>query len=99
MAEYIERETCLEKVCEACNMQFGDDAPCEPSECFMREKLMAIPTAEVEPVVHGRWIWNENACTWDCSNCNGSVGAGSRISKYAHCPFCGARMDGGADNG
>lgn len=46
---------------------------------------------------HGRWVWNGDTCTWDCSNCDGFVGGGSRISAYVYCPFCGARMDGGAD--
>lgn len=67
---------------------------------YIRAQLENDEKADVEPVRYGRWIWNENACTWDCSNCNGFVGSGSRISKYAHCPFCGAQMDlGGAENG
>ena len=58
------------------------------------------PAADVAPVVHGRWVWNEECYTWDCTNCNGFVGSHSRISAYVHCPLCGARMDlGGADNG
>ena len=40
----------------------------------------------------GRWIWNENACTWDCTNCHGWVSGGSRVSAYVRCPFCGAVM-------
>lgn len=96
MAEYIERETCLEKVCEACNMQFGDDAPCEPSDCFMREKLMAIPTAEVEPVTFAKF----NHCRGKlvCGNCGWTFAWNEPKMPY-RCPFCGARIDGGTENG
>lgn len=59
--------------------------------------LNQFPAADVAPVVHGRWIWNEECCTWDCTNCNGFVGSGSRISAYVHCPLCGAKMDGSGD--
>ena len=50
-----------------------------------------IPTADVEPVRHGHWIWLENSSNvWiaKCSNCG-------LVEKYwKYCPRCGAKMDG-----
>ena len=61
-------------------------------------RLLSIPTADVAPVVHGRWIEQEKytfSTMYDCSIC------GSRIIDNGHpwnyCPNCGAKMDGGAD--
>lgn len=53
--EYIEREAAINKACEGCNVEFGDE-PCEPSDCYIRNKLLAAPATDVAPVVHGRWI-------------------------------------------
>ena len=57
-----------------------------------------MPTADVAPVVHGRWIEQEKytfGVMYDCSIC------GDRILDNGHswnyCPNCGAKMDGGAD--
>lgn len=57
------------------------------------------PTIEPE-VRHGRWMKIEPTIRlqsrWKCSRskCGGIVHA---ITDY--CPYCGARMDGGVDNG
>lgn len=60
----------------------------------------SVPTADVVPVVHGRWERRRNV--WYCTNC----GKGYKITYGAvaanmhnYCPHCGAVMDGGADNG
>lgn len=50
------------------------------------------PTIEAEPVRHGRWIGGNALDT--CSECGG-LGA----DCFAYCPQCGAKMDGGAENG
>lgn len=55
---------------------------------FVRE----LPTAEVEPVRHTTFKDGEcMACGWfgDCVD----------TPHYNYCPGCGARADGGADNG
>ena len=57
-----------------------------------------IPAADIAPVQHGWWIWNNKwepfEFKYECSICHD----GSDLeSKY--CPNCGAKMDGGADNG
>lgn len=57
------------------------------------------PTIEAEPVRHGRWekspTGNENYKY--CSECGGCFYMQS--SKVIYCPYCGARMDGGTENG
>ena len=59
------------------------------------EAVEEMPTADVAPVVHGRWIEQEKytfGVMYDCSIC------GDRILDNGHswnyCPNCGARMDG-----
>lgn len=63
-----------------------------------------VPTADVAPVVHGRWLHSGcEECSGlevvKCSECNHEAFA---IAFYVcngnYCPSCGARMDGGADN-
>lgn len=65
-----------------------------------------FPTIEPE-VRHGRWVpieydsYADGAPVWDkweCSEC-GHEHIGEEDTKTAFCPDCGARMDGGADNG
>lgn len=61
------------------------------------------PIIDAVPVVHGRWIGiplcgsNDCECS-ECGNwCNIHVNlCGEAIQKY--CPYCGAKMDGGANN-
>lgn len=66
---------------------------------FLEPFLNASSTIEAEPVRHGRWIEDGEICGIDkykCSLCGGEVGGLLDNTKY--CCFCGARMDGGADN-
>ena len=54
--------------------------------------IEAAPAADVETVVHGRWIYPPNYVVFaNCSCC----GCMSRIGseKYNYCPNCGAKMD------
>ena len=60
-----------------------------------------FPTVDAVEVVHGRWIWNEENECWVCSNCEMSAlnnyRGNSTDSNY--CPNCGAKMDGGNEDG
>ena len=51
-----------------------------------------LPTADVAPVVHGRWIYKGDSDMWVCSRCGRSVNADPEgIDLY--CYHCGAKMD------
>ena len=55
------------------------------------------PTIEVEPVVHGEWIY-ENY-TWHCGVCGFHPFKGyiPKEPGFNFCPNCRAKMDGGSD--
>ena len=60
--------------------------------------VMAQPTVDAAPVVHGRWYdvaLRYTEVKEECSVCHGVV----RVHGFRYCPNCGAKMDGGEDNG
>lgn len=59
-------------------------------------RIDQMSSVDVQPVVHGRWIWDSNAPhrehgAYKCSNC----GCHSDFEEN-YCYNCGARMDGDA---
>lgn len=91
MADLISRKALLEKAWEA-------DTQCGYVQVVDVGDIEDAPAVDAAPVVHGRWIFNQEQWTWDCTNCKGWVGSGVRIRGYEYCPNCGAKMDGGNDN-
>ena len=98
MAEYIKRDTAIRAVMAAKWVDGSDGA-------IAMEIVASPPAADVVPVVHGRWL--HSGCeeysgleVVKCSECNHEAFA---IAFYVcngnYCPSCGARMDGGVDNG
>lgn len=97
--EYIEREDAKERL----RMWITDcvlDGDNETAACFRDciDLLDSIPTADVAPVVHGRWIEYPVAHYFKCSNCKYTVPYrkaallnGKR--SYTCCPHCHAVMD------
>ena len=67
--------------------------------------LDETPTVDAVEVVHGRWVdtgktFEDEKCRynyWECSECNNQIAG--RYGLHNYCPNCGARMDGGKDNG
>ena len=61
------------------------------------------PTIEAEPVRHGRWIAHDVIENMKCSECGEEYRMpfdfNANVYPYNFCPNCGAKMDGGADNG
>ena len=95
MAEYIEREAAEDAVGEAHLKGLNP-----------LWELRDVPAADVAPVVHGEWVrphWKGSGFCYDCSVCGNEVIHQEyrwRDKKiYPICPWCGAKMDGGADNG
>ena len=59
---------------------------------------------DAEPVRHGKWIFNHGHAECACSLCNFKIYGRLYqntylIVPYDYCPNCGARMDGGGDDG
>ena len=59
--------------------------------------ILYMDVADVAPVVHGRWVEYQIPPIICCSNCDWATGIEEKNFQY--CPNCGAKMDGGADNG
>ena len=70
------------------------------------QELFGAPTIEAEPVKCAKWEYiadfGDGNCYGHCSNCKTQHKAQNRtalIGSYRYCRWCGAKMDGGADNG
>ena len=66
----------------------------------VQDFLDNIPTADVAPVKHGRWIFYPKPDYFKCFICGMTIAYKHGVittngeSKYKYCPNCGARMDG-----
>ena len=104
MDEYIKREVAFDAITE-----LAGGAPTRSAyEAIWKSArvLKKIPAADVVPVVHGEWVrphWRNSNFCYDCSVCGNEVMHQEyrwRDKKiYPICPWCGAKMDGGADKG
>lgn len=90
MAEYIDKDATV-GILEA--MSRNADCECIKKRLEKAAKRVStIPTADVAPVVHGRW-GDDGSGIIICSECGKGY---SLIPRYTHyCPNCGAKMDGG----
>ena len=98
LIEYISRE----EVCMLCD---NKKEYCGKEKC----PVYKVPTVDAEPVVHGRWIntppyyapnGNYNKAQ-ECSVCH-SLFVSSGTTPYSNHPYCcecGAKMDGGNEDG
>ena len=81
-----------------------------PPELIYTSTVMGIindmPTVDAVPVRHGRWL--EHPWDWEwkvCSVCGQGcemirhVDGGTTEYFYQYCPWCGAKMDGGENDG
>ena len=99
MAEYIERESAIKSLLNDCLGQVSYSRE-DAADC-----IRYMDAADVAPVRHGRWIEPPRlyygAKQYECSLCYSDTfwNKHSITEKYNHCPNCGCRMDGGADNG
>lgn len=85
MAEYIEREAAIESLPVAWDSAIN--------------ALRNAPSADVAPVVHGRWIYAGKYGEYECSICHGidadcsDYYSAHLVTEQDYCPNCGARMD------
>jgi len=63
---------------------------------IVRAWLDDQPTVDAVEVVHGRWI-HKGAWHIECSECNYILAHIGEAKNY--CPYCGAKMDGGNEDG
>ena len=87
MAEYINRDDLLKAAWE------------KPTLSLSVYDIGNIKPVDVAPVRHGRWIEMGYVCgetEYQCSGCKETEWRTS-ASRLKYCPFCGAKMDGGAD--
>lgn len=98
MTEYIEREAALALVRPDVPEDEKAAITIATAKKLIRSIIQRAPTADVEPVRHGRWIheiledlvWGVPYDKWSCSICRFSVS--NPIDKN-YCPYCGAKMD------
>ena len=54
-------------------------------------ELKKLPSADVAPVVHGRWI--DELYNWHCDQCDKWLRIEDGTAHMNYCPNCGAKMD------
>lgn len=105
MTEYIDREAAIKAMEKADYTAISSDADdCKAD--YLREIIESVPAADVVPVVHGRWDdsgrykFPSGDTAVRCTNCGCALTESEyRLNNWNYCPVCGAKMDGGADNG
>ena len=105
--EYIEREAALAALCRDCDkiVPANEREPCcyRFTGCMEYYNIFELPTADVRPVVRGRWVHGEHGPY--CSNCDGYPPTRKRLGHPGDtefdytkfCPNCGAQMEAGDD--
>ena len=98
MGDYIDRQALLEW------FENWSDYD-EFSVAYITGVIKDEPSADVQPVRHGRWIETTEQCGWieeecvECSECSNTFVLGDYTvddirELFKYCPNCGARMEG-----
>lgn len=93
MAEYIEKEAAIDAVHGEFDECLVWDTSGLETANIVENVFDTLPSADVRPVVHGKWIEKQDKdgktyCV--CSNCGYKQYAG----HLKYCPECGGKMDG-----
>lgn len=97
MAEYIDKVKLEQAMYQKAFIEDSDLTKWDGG-CWIRYKLFEnvlekTETADVQPVVHGKWVNDIQ-----CSNCGWYMEDDVTISPmmvfFDYCPHCGAKMDG-----
>ena len=92
MAEYIDKEIALSLVQPDTPEDEKSTVTIATAKKLVRSIIYRTPTADVAPVVHGKWIREDNSLGWVCSRCGRGVNTNPEgIELY--CYHCGAKMD------
>ena len=95
MDEYIERKYAVDAVLDV----YYDTPDIDLSGEKFEAAILKIQAADVAPVQHGRWVTHsDRPDSLICSVCNCGFDMWKH-DPHNYCPNCGAKMDGGADNG
>lgn len=105
MDEYISREAVLKAfriTAKNSNKDYQRGLQ-DAIDCLVPEVIADIPSADVQPVKHGRWeqIGKQSAKCTACGGVlksNGIDKTGKALifnAVYHYCPYCGARLIGG----
>lgn len=95
MAEYIKRDVVMKEIMAVKWMDGYDGA-------MAMAIASSAPAADVAPVVHGRWVHehiSEGYAWVMCSECEAVIHKILINKRLNYCPNCGAKMDGGVDDG
>lgn len=88
--EYIKRDTAINEL--ICAVYWALNQHGNVTGQVIIDKFNAIPIADVQPVVHGKW-GKGNMPTYGGYKCS-VCGENTLHHKANFCPNCGARMDG-----
>lgn len=106
--EYIRREDFIQYL-EKCKKGTAVTNLVWAAIMAIERDVRDMPAADVAPVRHGCWIGEGDGYAdgelvydvWNCSECDYCIDDGTDdpecLPKY--CPGCGAKMDGGNENG
>ena len=100
MADYIERDKVLEAILNL-PPKMDEQGYGWLGRMGVWQMIRDFQSADVAPVVHGRWISIGHKLSRICSVCNCDEPykfADDDANVYDYCPNCGAKMDGG-ENG
>lgn len=104
-SDLISRDAAIDALTDT-NLRKNVDSVCDGDMNRTRraaQRVIAqLPAADATPVVHGRWEEKmEHMGLVCCSVCNDCYVEKEWIfnKKWAWCPQCGAKMDGGETNG
>ena len=95
MDEYIDREVAVDEVTGI----YYDTPEINLTAEKFEAAINGIQAADVATVVHGRWETNsDRPDSLICSICKCGFDMWKH-DPHNYCPNCGARMDGGSENG
>ena len=84
----------LDALCEKCGGYKRNKGECEYCKMdLFGDEVMALPTIDAVPVVHGHWEESVYRGMLVCSKCRIYHIAKGDEYDFTYCPHCGAKMD------